>query len=767
LFTSRFESFAACLLVAAISACSRGQVLPRVDGGGPDAGADHPTASDAGDASTPGTGGSGARDAAAAGGTGLSGAGGSLSGSGGADAGVGGDGTVMGSGGVSPGSGGVSPGSGGVSPGSGGNGGLAAGSGGRGGTVMGSGGVGSGGSIGGGTGGHADAGVDMSCGGSQHLCGGACVANDVNACGSACTTCPAITGGTPTCDGTKCGGTCTGANQHVCGTACVSDTSAMTCGTSCTACPAPTNYVATCKAGMCGTMCASGFKMCSATCIPSSQCCSVADADCVPRALAPWSNAYASSNRPTFRWALPGGTDGAHLEICKSRDCATPVTSADVTGTSYTVTTALPSGVLWWRLRARSGATMGTAVSPAWPFISLQSSVALKTSFGVISDFDDDGYSDLVISDDAGNDGGAGAFYTYHGGAAGIVATVRATAKGAANSSFGFSVASVGDVNGDGFTDIVVGAAGAGYAAQYLGSSTGIQAGLARQLSVSGVSRFGDMVAGAGDLNGDGYADVVVSAAGGAYVFYGSSGGLPTTPSIALTAPSGVSGFGTAVAGAGDVNGDGYADLVVTAPPANAAYIYFGGAAGVTNTPSQTISVTLTGITFGPGLAGAGDVNGDGYGDVAVGSYMTQAVYVFLGGASGLAATPQVKLTGAGSSFGFGVAGAGDMNGDGRTELVITDFDATSGAMGWIFPGSAAGTSASGVGVVPSPLADGWAAAGGGDYNNDGFSDAVITAPSSSAVTWTVHGAATLPTTPQTPITNATATGRFGISVSN
>jgi len=764
--TSRHQSSVAWLIIATLSACSRGQVLPRMDGGGLDAGAaDHPGPSDAGDAAA---GGGGARDAAAAGGSGLSGSGGAPSGSGGVAASGGGPGSVTGSGGVPPGSGGGAGGA----VGTGGQGGGPAGSGGRGGGVVGSGGRGSGG-VGsggtpGGTGGAVDGGVDGSCGGTQHMCGAACVPNDVSACGSACTMCPAITNGAATCDGTKCGGNCTGTNQHLCGTACVSDTSPMTCGTSCMACPAPTNFVATCTVGMCGTMCAPGLKTCGAACIPTSQCCSVADADCVPRAQTPWSNAYASSNRPTFRWVLPGGTDGAHLEICKSRDCATVVTSADVTGASFTVPAALPAGVLWWRLRARSGTTMGTAVSAAWPFVALQSSAALKTSFGVISDFDDDGYSDLVIGDDAGIDGGAGAFYTYHGSAAGIVATARATAKGAANSSFGFSVASVGDVNGDGFTDLVVGAPDAGYAAQYLGSASGIQSGLARQLTASGVSRFGQMVAGAGDLNGDGYADVVVSASGGgAYVFYGGLGGLPAAPSLALSAPAGVSGFATAVTGAGDVNADGYADLVVTAPPANTAYVYFGGAAGLTDMPSQTIPVTLTGITFGPGLAGAGDVNGDGYGDVAIGSYMTQAVYVFLGGASGLAVTPQVKLTGAGSSFGFGVAGAGDMNGDGRTELVIADFDATSGALGWIFPGSAAGTSASGVGVVPSQPASGWATAGGGDYNNDGFSDAVITAPSGSAISWTVHGASALPTTPQTPITNASATGRFGISVSN
>lgn len=128
------------------------------------------------------------------------------------------------------------------------------------------------------------------------------------------------------------------------------------------------------------------------------------------------------------------------------------------------------------------------------------------------------------------------------------------------------------------------------------------------------------------DLNGDGYADVVVGVPGIAAlgtscsVLVYASGGTSGTPSSPTTTITGASSsqFGVSVAAAGDVNGDGYGDLVVGANNAYAAYLYAGSSTGVSTT-ANTISYSGadTNDDFGIAVAG-GDVNGDHYSDVMV-----------------------------------------------------------------------------------------------------------------------------------------------------
>ena len=172
-------------------------------------------------------------------------------------------------------------------------------------------------------------------------------------------------------------------------------------------------------------------------------------------------------------------------------------------------------------------------------------------------------------------------------------------------------------------------------------------------------SYFGESVATAGDVNGDGYADVVIGAwgyasqTGRAYVYLGGASGLATPAATTLTGVAAGDHFGYSVAPAGDVNGDGYADVVIGARGYNSntgrAYVYLGGASGL----AATAATTLTGDgrrTTRHSVAPAGDVNGDGYADLVVGaigySSFTGRAYVYLGGAGGLATTAATTWTG-------------------------------------------------------------------------------------------------------------------------
>ena len=341
--------------------------------------------------------------------------------------------------------------------------------------------------------------------------------------------------------------------------------------------------------------------------------------------------------------------------------------------------------------------------------------------------------------------------------------TPAATLHGeTAGDFFGSAIAAAGDVNGDGYGDVIVGAGRhdngdfrMGRAYLFLGSAEGLETSPSWVVEGSDYGfGFATNVAGAGDVNGDGFADVLVSRMGGARAYFGSATGPSTSPDWSSAIPAGIDEFGAAVAGAGDVNGDGYADLLVGRPRSALAGIrsgsvdlYLGSATGPGTSAAWTSNGERSEDQFGYALAAAGDVNSDGYGDVIVGAPgydypepidrpNAGKVLVYLGSSSGLSSVPvwESGLVNRFAFLGSSVSGAGDVNGDGFDDILMGGFNGFGGERGIarVYLGSSSGPAASPAWtqVGDHLLAHlGTAVAGAGDLNHDGYADVVIGEP--------------------------------------
>jgi hypothetical protein len=271
---------------------------------------------------------------------------------------------------------------------------------------------------------------------------------------------------------------------------------------------------------------------------------------------------------------------------------------------------------------------------------------------------------------------------------------------------FGSAVASAGDVNGDGYDDVLVGAPYKrdpstgdviGQALLYLGSASGLSSTPAWTIEGSGGwNYFGGRLNGAGDVNGDGYDDFMISdvyysndqtAEGRVFFFYGSARGPAATPDWIADGNQANDYFGMALASAGDVNGDGFDEVLIAAPSFDdpegiegQVRLYYGSASGLGSEPGWTAEGNQYGAYFGNSLNSAGDVNADGYDDVIIGAngisngeVSEGKAFLFLGSGAGLASNAAWTAEGDQDSaqFGNSVSSAGDVNHDGRAEWAV------------------------------------------------------------------------------------------------
>ena len=422
------------------------------------------------------------------------------------------------------------------------------------------------------------------------------------------------------------------------------------------------------------------------------------------------------------------------------------------------------------------GSASGLSTTPAWTTEADQAGANYGWSVSAAGDVNGDGYAEVIVGARYYSNGHSseGRAFVYHGSASGLNSSANWTTEGDQDGAdFGFFVSTAGDVNGDGYADVIIGAPGyangqtnEGRTFVYQGSSSGLGASAIWTAESNQDNAFlGYSVSTAGDVDGDGYSDVVVGShmydngqtnEGRAFAYHGSPAGLSTSAGWTAESGQNEAWFGYSVSTAGDVNGDGYADVIIGAYAYDGgqtnegrAFVYHGAASGLGTSAAWTTESNQAGALFGWSVSTAGDVNGDGYSDVVIGACQYDngqteegRAFVYHGSASGLnaAAAWTAESDQALAHFGFSVSTVGDVNGDGRAEVIVgapaySNGQAAEGRA-WVYHGSSSGLSSSAAWTAESNQVGaqlGFSVRTAGDVNGDGYSDAIVGAPSYSS----------------------------------
>ncbi|SFD95694.1 integrin alpha [Nitrosomonas sp. Nm166] len=426
-----------------------------------------------------------------------------------------------------------------------------------------------------------------------------------------------------------------------------------------------------------------------------------------------------------------------------------------------------------------------------------------ELSVSGVGDINDDNFDDVIIGADQADSSGfrSGSSYVVFGKASGFDDTINLSSLDGNNGfrldgvaawdSLGRSVSSAGDINGDGFDDVITGAPGAdgnngdnyyglngGSSYVVFGKASGFDAMVdlssldgsnGFRLDGSGNNNTGTSVSNAGDVNGDGFDDVIIGAefaggsydyTGASYVVFGKASGFEAK--MNLSSINGTNGFsmngiekydrfGHSVSNAGDINGDGFDDLIVSTADRYSktfsSYVVLGKASGFDATLDLSSLDGTNGFRldgeagFERSVSNAGDVNNDGFDDVSV-NVSQDMSYIVFGKASGFDATLDLSSLDGTNGFrqdGGPISNAGDVNGDGFDDVVISNYVVFGKASGFdtnIDLSSLDSNSGFRLEGPSGPISS------AGDVNGDGFDDLIVPGvnPSNSGSSYVVFG---------------------------